>query len=233
MNNIILSSKVLEDNYTNYLIDKYDLQNTSEHITIIPMINENELKTFEWNIGLICGNSGSGKSTILRNMKSYNNIIPSYDYNKPIISQFPHLSEEEVCDLLSSVGLSSVPTWLNKPNELSNGEKSRLDICWILAYSKNDIIYFDEYTSVVNRECAKSLSYALQRYVRKNNLKIILASCHFDIIDWLNPDWIYNLNKQNDGNVDIERLIYQDDEEYKHYDNVNKNNILSDKYLIN
>ena len=197
------------------------------------MINEDELSSFDWNIGLICGNSGSGKSTILKHMKDYANIIPVYDYDKPIVSQFSHLSEEEVCELLSSVGLSSIPIWLNKPNELSNGERTRLDICWILAYSNGGIIYFDEYTSVVNRECAKSLSFALQRYVRKHNLKIVLASCHFDIIEWLNPDWIYNLNKRNNDSVEIERLVYQDDEEYKHYDNVNKNNILSDKYLIN
>lgn len=232
MKHIELISKVQEDNYTQYLSDKYDLQVTNEHKSIIPMIDEKELDSFQWNIGLICGNSGSGKSTILKNLINYKEIIPSYDYEKPIISQFPNLSEEEVCDLLSSVGLSSVPVWLHKPNELSNGERARLDICWLLANVKNETIFCDEFTSVVNRQCAKSLSFALQRYVRKNNLQIILASCHFDIIEWLNPDWIFNLNKQNDGNVDIEHLIYKNNEEYVHYDKVNKNNILSEKYEI-
>lgn len=232
MKHIELISKVQEDNYTQYLSDKYDLQVTNEHKSIIPMIDEKELDSFQWNIGLICGNSGSGKSTILKNLINYKEIIPSYDYEKPIISQFPNLSEEEVCDLLSSVGLSSVPVWLHKPNELSNGERARLDICWLLANVKNETIFCDEFTSVVNRQCAKSLSFALQRYVRKNNLQIILASCHFDIIEWLNPDWIFNLNKQNDGNVDIEHLIYKNNEEYVHYDKVNKNNILSEKYDI-
>lgn len=232
MKHIELISKVQEDNYTQYLSDKYDLQVTNEHKSIIPMIDEKELDSFQWNIGLICGNSGSGKSTILKNLINYKEIIPSYDYEKPIISQFPNLSEEEVCDLLSSVGLSSVPVWLHKPNELSNGERARLDICWLLANVKNETIFCDEFTSVVNRQCAKSLSFALQRYVRKNNLQIILASCHFDIIEWLNPDWIFNLNKQNDGNVDIEHLIYKNNEEYVHYDKVNKNNILSEKYKI-
>ena len=232
MAKIELISTVLEDNYTSYLNEKYDLQVTSEHKTIIPMINEEELNSFQWNIGLICGNSGSGKSTILKNMKNFKEFIPSYDMNKPIISQFPNLSEEEVCDLLSSVGLSSVPVWLHKPNELSNGERARLDICWLLANVKNETIFCDEFTSVVNRQCAKSLSFALQRYVRKNNLQIVLASCHFDIIEWLNPDWIFNLNKQNDGNVDIEHLIYNDDENYHLYDNINKDNILTKQYEV-
>ena len=232
MNKIELISKVIEDNYTNYLADKYDLQVTSEHKTTIPMIDETELNSFNWNIGLICGNSGSGKSTILRNLTNFKEIIPSYDMDKPIISQFPDLSEEEVCDLLSSVGLSSVPIWLHKPNELSNGERARLDICWLLANSKNKTIFCDEFTSVVNRQCAQSLSFALQRYVRKNNLQIILASCHFDIIEWLNPDWIFNLNKQNDGNVEIEHLVYTDDNNYCTYDNTNKDNVLTKKYVV-
>ena len=232
MDKIELISKVNEDNYTNYLTDKYDLQVTSEHKTIIPMIDENELNSFNWNIGLICGNSGSGKSTILRNLVNFKDIVPTYDMNKSIISQFPNLSEEEVCDLLSSVGLSSVPVWLHKPNELSNGERARLDICWLLANSKDKTIFCDEFTSVVNRQCAQSLSFALQRYVRKNNLQIILASCHFDIIEWLNPDWIFNLNKQNDGNVEIEHLVYTDDNNYCTYDNTNKDNVLTKKYDV-
>ena len=232
MKHIELKTTVHEDKYTSYLTAKYDLQQTSEHITHIPMINEDELNSFQWNIGLICGNSGSGKSTILKNMISYQDITPTYDYNKPIISQFESLTEEEVCDLLSSVGLSSVPIWLHKPNELSNGERARLDICWLLANIKNQTIFIDEFTSVVNRNCAKSLSYALQRYVRQNNLQIVLASCHFDIIEWLNPDWIFNLNKQDNNNVEIERLIYKNNESYVHYDNVNTNNILTKTYKI-
>ena len=44
----------------------------------------------------------------------------------------------------------------------------------------------------MDRDVALSMSNALQRYVRRKKLSIILASCHFDIMDWLNPDWIYS-----------------------------------------
>ena len=53
----------------------------------------------------------------------------------------------------------------------------------------------DEYTSVVDRNVAKSMSNALQKYIRRENKRIILATCHYDIFDWLQPDWIYDLNK--------------------------------------
>ena len=229
--NIILKSNILKDNYTEYITEKFDLQVEEEIITNVPMINQKELETFEWNIGLICGNSGSGKSTILKHLG--NIIEPQYDYNKCIISQFPYLSEKEVCDLLCSVGLSSVPIWLHKPHELSNGEKARLDMCWYLANAKeNTVIMIDEYSSVVNRQAAKSMSYALQRYVREKNIKVLLSSCHFDIIEWLNPDWVFNLNKQNNGICEIERFIYSDDKEYKLYQNVNEKDILTQKKEI-
>ena len=231
MSKIILETKVCVDNYTEYVCDKFDLQTREHIVTEVPMINLDELTTFSWNIGLICGNSGSGKSTVLNSIGSQS--IPTYDMDKAIISQFPHMEESEVCDLLSSVGLSSVPVWMHKPNELSNGEKARLDICWILANAKEgETILIDEFSSVINRDCAKSLSFALQRYARKKNLIIILASCHFDIIEWLNPDWIFNLNKQVDGECEIERLLYSDSEEYETYKMMNPSEILSDKYII-
>lgn len=53
----------------------------------------------------------------------------------------------------------------------------------------------DEYTSVVDRNVAKSMSNALQKFIRNEGKQIILATCHYDILDWLQPDWIYDLNK--------------------------------------
>ena len=76
------------------------------------------------------------------------------------------------------------------------------------------------------------MSHALQRYVREKNLKIILASCHFDIIEWLNPDWVFNLNKQTNGECEIERFIYQDDKEYTLYNNINEEDVLTNEYKV-
>lgn len=230
MCNLKLKSDVIIDNYTTYICDKFDLEQNNVVFSEIPMFNPSELDQFQWNIGLICGNSGSGKSTIMKHLGNIQE--PKYDYNKSIVSQFNNLSEEEVVELLTSVGLSSIPIWLHKPNELSTGEKARLDICWYINQSKQSksIILIDEFTSVVNRDCAKSLSFALQRYIRKYNMKIILSSCHFDIIEWLKPDWIFNLNKKYEDKHEIEHLIYADDNEYQTYNLTNEKNILTDKY---
>ncbi len=229
---IVLESSIVNDNYTNFVYDTFDIQDRSKSTVEIPMIDMNELLSFSWNIGVILGNSGSGKSTILKSIGDVK--TPIYNNDKAIVSQFSNMSEKEVCDILSSVGLSSIPTYLRKPNQLSNGEKARLDLAWLIANANDDeLILIDEFTSVVNRSCAKSLSFALQRYIRSSNKKIILVSCHFDIIEWLQPDWVYNLNKQIDDSIEIERFIYEDDAEYKTYNKVNEKDVLSDEKYIN
>lgn len=230
MQKITLVSEILNDKYTEYIYNAYDIQNREKTIVEVPL-NLGECKRKEWQIGIILGGSGAGKSTILSRIGGV--IPPTYDFTKAIISNFPTLSEEEVCRLFTSVGLSSVPTWLRKPQELSNGERARLDLAWSLNNSKDgEVILFDEFTSVVDRDVAKSISYCLQKYIRKNNKKIILASCHYDIIPFLTPDWIYNLNKQIEGVVEVEWQIYSDDKEYEEYKQVDDIIILSEKKEI-
>jgi hypothetical protein len=78
------------------------------------------------------------------------------------------------------------------------------------------------------------MSHALQRYIRQKDLKIIIASCHFDIIEWLNPNYIFNLNhKDENGNVELEKIVYTDDAEYKASQYIKDEQILSDAKPIN
>lgn len=39
------------------------------------------------------------------------------------------------------------------------------------------------------------MSFAIQKYVRKHNKKVIFASCHYDIFEWLMPDYILSPEK--------------------------------------
>lgn len=232
-NNFFYKLNDYSDKYTEHIVKKYDLQQENLKTVSIPLINKDELATFDWNVGVICGNSGSGKSSILKEQFNYGSLIPSYDNSKPLVSQFEDYTPEEICSLFESVGLSSIPVWLRTPNQLSVGEKARFDLCWYLINApKDNPIVIDEFTSTVNRECALSMAYTLQRYVRSKNLKLVLSSCHFDIIDYLNPDWVYNLNKQSsDGVVELERIIYSN-EPYKEYGQVHQKDILTPKMAI-
>lgn len=140
----------------------------------------------DWEIGLIVGQSGSGKSTLLS--KHFDLCsTPTWDEGRAIFTQIPS-AEKRLC----GVGLSSVPSWFKPHHVLSNGEKFRAN----LAKSLNSEKAFDEFTSVVDRDVAKSASHGIQRLIRANGMKrIVFASCHYDIIDWLKPNWTYDASE--------------------------------------
>lgn len=137
----------------------------------------------KFKIGIIIGSSGSGKSTLLKEFGVEE--IPEWDRNKSIISHFG--DPTEAISKLGSVGLNSVPSWYKPYHVLSNGEKFRADLARKL--KTNTVI--DEFTSVVDRNVAKAASMSLSRYVKNNDISnIVLSTCHRDILEWLEPDWV-------------------------------------------
>lgn len=152
----------------------------------------------EYNIGLIVGASGSGKTTLMKQIYGQDCFKNEIDGHRAIIDQMPsELTVDQCATILSSVGLTAIPCWVKPVNTLSNGQRARAEIALLIANGgANDIICIDEWTSVVNREVAKVMSHSIQKFVRKKKRRIVLCSCHYDVIDWLNPDWIIDCNKQ-------------------------------------
>lgn len=150
----------------------------------------------DWNVGLIVGSSGSGKSTIAKEVFP-DAYVMDHDYKAvSVIDDMPEdKSIKDVTKAFTSVGFASPPSWLKPYHVLSNGEKMRCDLAKAILEEK-ELIVFDEFTSVVNREVAKTGSLAIQKNVRRNDKKFIAVSCHDDVIDWLMPDWIYNTDEK-------------------------------------
>lgn len=190
---IVLKSDVKRDEYTDYIQAHFDLSVGDVAEVHIPNNLDISKLGNDWNIGVICGASGSGKTTILNSIGEIRNVY--FDNNKPLISNFAPMTPQEASSILCAMGLASVPTWIRPYSSLSNGEKYRAEVAKRISTNMGGIILVDEYTSVVDRNVAKSMSNALSKYIRKHNKKIILATCHYDIFEWLRPDWIYDLNK--------------------------------------
>lgn len=134
-----------------------------------------------WGLGVIVGPSGSGKSSLIS--RHYGHTPPvEWNPKKAIVSQ---VSPEK----LAAVGLSSVPVWCKPFHVLSTGEAFRAN----MAAGIGNNTSFDEFTSTVDRTVAKSCSYALSRFIRQQGVTgVVLCSCHYDIVEWLNPDWIFD-----------------------------------------
>lgn len=147
-----------------------------------------------WQIGLVVGNSGTGKTTIAKELFGAN-YITSFQYgNNAIIDDMPkNKSVEEITKVFNSVGFSSPPSWIKPYQVLSNGQKMRVDLANAIL-SENELIVFDEFTSVVDRNVAKISSFAMQKSIRNTDKKFIAVTCHFDVEDWLLPDWVFNTN---------------------------------------
>ena len=201
---VTLKNSIKNDRYTEYVYDKFDIQNREE-TEVNVNFSLGEAKDFDWNIGVIYGSSGSGKTTILKQMGKLSKS--TFDTSKSLISNFDWLEPEDASRLLSSMGLSSVPTWLRPFHLLSNGEQFRAELAYKIGKAKdNEVVLIDEFTSVVDRDVAKSMSFAIQKYIRKNNKRMIVASCHYDIMEWLTPDWVCSPQK-NGGALERSPLL--------------------------
>lgn len=170
-----------------------DMEKKSEHnLEISADITSN------YNVGLIVGASGSGKTTLAEEIFGKDCFKTVLKDEEAVIDQFPkEYSYDEVASMLSGVGLTSVPCWIRPAYTLSNGQKARAECALQMAKSNIDLTIIDEWTSVVDRTVAKVMSHSISKHARKNDKKIILVACHYDIIEWLNPDWIIDCNKQS------------------------------------
>jgi ABC-type polar amino acid transport system ATPase subunit len=150
------------------------------------------IEDFDWQIGVIVGRSGSGKTSIAKHLFP-NAYIRSFQYlNKCVLDDFPQqLETGEITRMLCSVGFASPPDWLKSYDCLSQGEKMRIDIARALCLNQNEIV-FDEFTSVVDREIAKVSAFAISKAVRRSKKKFIAVTCHYDVVDWLDPDWVFS-----------------------------------------
>lgn len=209
---IELRTKVPHNKYTEKLAEFFDFQFENEILTEIR--NLPELPS-EFGIGAIIGPSGSGKSTILKSINPEYEWRPKWDEEESVIAHFA--TPEEGIDKFAAVGFNSIPQMLLPYKNLSNGEQFRCD----LARQLEDNALIDEYTSVVNRDVAYSTSNAFKRYVDKNNITgVVVASCHYDILEWLRPDWVFDTFNGNfysgrylqrpSIQIDIYRTTYRD-----------------------
>lgn len=148
-----------------------------------------------WNVGLIVGPSGSGKTTVLTN--EFGAPKPMHWSDGATVDSFDkRLSIDEISKACSAVGFNTVPAWMRPFSVLSNGEQFRASLARLILEADGRATV-DEFTSVVDRQVAKVASHAVQKYVRKSNKQLVAATCHYDVVDWLQPDWVLDMATQS------------------------------------
>lgn len=162
--------------------------------------NEHSCEHFEgnlelpekWKIGVIVGNSGTGKTTIAKELFS-DCYIDKFVYSHPsVIDDMPKCDMQYIEQMFYAVGFGSVPSWLKPYEVLSNGEKMRVDLARALL--ERNKVCFDEFTSVVDRKVAQTTCIAINKAIKRTDKQFVAVTCHYDIIEWLEPDWIFDTN---------------------------------------
>ena len=149
------------------------------------------LEAQPWNVGLIVGPSGSGKSSVLKHAFGEQ---PELQWSAPsLIDDFDRaLPMDDIAAACQAVGFNTIPAWMRPYAVLSNGEKFRVDVARRVLELPDPIVV-DEFTSVVDRQVAQIGSHAVQKFVRRRGKHFVAVTCHYDVIDWLQPDWVLDM----------------------------------------
>jgi ABC-type transport system involved in cytochrome c biogenesis ATPase subunit/GNAT superfamily N-acetyltransferase len=153
---------------------------------------DTELKIRPNDVVYVTGDSGSGKSVLLRAIKQ--DLGPEaldvgdieVDKDKPLIETVGETLEEGL-HLLAKVGLSDAFLFLRTFSELSDGQKYRYRIAKLME-SKAQFWILDEFAATLDRDTAKIVSFNLQKLARQEGRCVIAATTHGDLARDLNPD---------------------------------------------
>jgi ABC-type transport system involved in cytochrome c biogenesis ATPase subunit/GNAT superfamily N-acetyltransferase len=187
--NIQYSTAVKLSPRTRAVAEAFGLGVDEEHtFTVL----DTELKIHPNDVVYVTGDSGSGKSVLLRAIKQ--DLGPEaldiadvqVDKDKPLIETVGETLEEGL-QLLAKVGLSDAFLFLRSFNELSDGQKYRYRIAKLME-SKAQFWILDEFAATLDRDTAKIVSFNLQKLARQEGRCVIAATTHSDLAKDLNPD---------------------------------------------
>lgn len=160
------------------------------------VLTDLELEIEPGDVVYITGQSGSGKSTILQELRkafeskgipvAVASEIEMLD--KPIVDQvYPdNKLLSKTLELFSFVGLSDANLFLRKPSELSDGQRYRFMLAKMIE-SGAKVWMADEFLALLDRTTAKVIAYNIQKIARKTGATLVVATTHRDMVDDLQP----------------------------------------------
>lgn len=152
-----------------------------------------KLQVEQGDVVYITGQSGSGKSLLLRELRSQMRagglIVTDLDAikfpDKPVVECVGN-STSQALDILAKAGISDAWIYIRKPDELSDGQRYRLRLAMLMD-TESDVWCADEFGAVLDRVTAKCVAFNMQKVARALGKTLIVATTHTDLADELAP----------------------------------------------
>lgn len=168
-----------------------------------------ELDIDEGDVVYIIGQSGSGKTVLLKQCETAlqldGQVVQNIDdvqlEEVPLVDQIGN-NTKEALQILSRVGLNDAYLFIRKPSELSDGQRYRLRLAHLLN-TNADVWVADEFGAVLDRVTAKIVAFSLQKHARKEKKTLIVATTHEDLLEELGPSLV--VKKRFRDKVEISR----------------------------
>ena len=165
-----------------------------------------ELKIGPTDIVYLTGDSGSGKSVLLKavvgDLKPQEAVRMSdveVDPDKPLIETVGKTTEEGL-RLLSKVGLNDAFLFVRRYSQLSDGQRYRYRLAKLIESGAQWWI-MDAFCATLDRETAKIVAYNVQKLARKLGKAVIAATTHTDLFEDLAPS--VHIHKRFGREIDV------------------------------
>lgn len=154
-----------------------------------------ELTVKQGDVVYITGQSGSGKSLLLKDLdrqmqergkRVINLDTIALDDSKPLIDQIGKDTNDAI-RLLGSAGINDAYLFVRRPSELSDGQRYRFRLAKAIE-TEAEVWVADEFLAVLDRVAAKVIAYSLQKTARRSKATVIVATTHTDMVADLGPD---------------------------------------------
>jgi ABC-type ATPase with predicted acetyltransferase domain len=153
-----------------------------------------KLEILPTDVVYINGQSGSGKSLLLRDltrqMREEGRVVADLNEveldERPVIDQLGKNTNDALY-LLARAGISDAWIYIRKPSELSDGQRYRLKLAKVME-TDADVWVADEFGAVLDRVTAKAIAMSVQKVARERGKNLIVATTHTDLEAELAPN---------------------------------------------